>query len=292
MRARAPGKLVLSGAYAVLERAPAIVTAVDRYVIADADREAEFITPEVQCAIGSSPAPWFDASELRRDGRKIGLGSSAAILVASLAARALRDQPELDDAALADRVFSMALRAHREAQGGGSGIDVITSAYGATRVCWLGDDSKVRSREQQLPVGLQIDVYATEREASTRDMLARVRGFARSDLSGYRDHIERLTDAARRAVMGGSCDSFVQALRDQVSVLASLGDRSDAPIVPAELRDSFEGVAVMPSGAGGGDVVLCAGPMEACDSWRPRLEARGMHRLELGIGARGVHAVR
>ena len=33
--ARAPGKVVLSGAYAVLEGAPALVAAVDRYVVAD-----------------------------------------------------------------------------------------------------------------------------------------------------------------------------------------------------------------------------------------------------------------
>ncbi len=40
MRARAPGKVVLSGAYSVLRGAPAIVTAVDRYVEAD-DGEPE-----------------------------------------------------------------------------------------------------------------------------------------------------------------------------------------------------------------------------------------------------------
>src|SRR5690606_12116062 len=35
MKTKAPGKVVLSGAYAVLEGAPCIVTAVDRYVYAD-----------------------------------------------------------------------------------------------------------------------------------------------------------------------------------------------------------------------------------------------------------------
>lgn len=290
MRARAPGKLVLSGAYAVLEGAPAIVTAVDRYVIADASREADFVTPEVRCAIGSAPAPWFDASELRRDGRKIGLGSSAAIVVASLAARALREQPELDDAALADRVFALALRGHREAQGGGSGIDVITSAHGATRVCWLDAGGAVRSRAQVLPPGLRIDVYATDREASTRDMLARVRAFARSDHEAYAARIARLTDAARRAASGGTVESFVGALRDQVSELASMGDAAGAPIVPEELRDEVEGVAVIPSGAGGGDVVLCAGEPAACDACQSLLEGRGMQRLDIALGARGVHA--
>ena len=55
MRARAPGKIVMSGAYAVLEGAPAIVTAVDRYVLADAGRPAEFVTPEVREAWGMRP---------------------------------------------------------------------------------------------------------------------------------------------------------------------------------------------------------------------------------------------
>ena len=43
-RARAPGKIVLSGAYAVLAGAPAIVSAVSRYVTADSERPATFVT--------------------------------------------------------------------------------------------------------------------------------------------------------------------------------------------------------------------------------------------------------
>src|SRR5262245_30830565 len=73
MLAQAPGKIVLSGAYAVLEGAPALVAAVDRYVIADATRDADLVTPEVRAAIGSGRAPWFDASALRARERKLGL---------------------------------------------------------------------------------------------------------------------------------------------------------------------------------------------------------------------------
>ena len=53
---RAPGKLVLTGAYAVLEGAPAIVVAVDRYAVADASRIM-------------SPLPKF-APRRARDGAK------------------------------------------------------------------------------------------------------------------------------------------------------------------------------------------------------------------------------
>ena len=86
MRARAPGKVVISGAYAVLEGAPAIVASVDRYALADTALSSNFVTEEVREALGDGPAPWIDASALREGGRKLGLGSSAAILVASLAA--------------------------------------------------------------------------------------------------------------------------------------------------------------------------------------------------------------
>ena len=62
-RARAPGKVVISGAYAVLSGAPAISSAVSRYVIADTARPAELLTDEVRAALSADEsAPWFDAS--------------------------------------------------------------------------------------------------------------------------------------------------------------------------------------------------------------------------------------
>ena len=106
--ARAPGKLVLSGAYSVLSGAPALVVAVDRYVLADSTRPPAFLTPEVHAAIGERAAPWFDASALREGEKKLGLGSSAAILVASLAALELDSAPGLsDDHALAAQEIAL-----------------------------------------------------------------------------------------------------------------------------------------------------------------------------------------
>src|SRR5262245_13182412 len=127
MKASAPGKLVLSGAYSVLEGAPAIVTAVDRYVHCDSRVPAALVTPEVRAALHAGAAPSFDASELRAGDRKLGLGSSAAILVASLAAA---DEREFaSERALRESIWEPALTAHRSAQGGGSGIDVAASTW-------------------------------------------------------------------------------------------------------------------------------------------------------------------
>src|SRR5690606_33179773 len=125
---RAPGKLVLSGAYSVLEGAPAIVAAVDRYATADGTRPAGFVADEMRAAM-QPPYPLIDASALREEGRKLGLGSSAALLVAALSATGEFD---LDRRSERYRLFERALAAHRRAQGGGSGIDVAASTFGGT----------------------------------------------------------------------------------------------------------------------------------------------------------------
>ena len=91
---RAPGKLVLSGASSVLGGAPALVTAVDRYALADPARAAVHLADEVAAAVKSGLAAracFVDASALRVDlegggSRKLGLGSSSAILLATLVA--------------------------------------------------------------------------------------------------------------------------------------------------------------------------------------------------------------
>ena len=98
--ARAPGKLVISGAYAVLEGAPALVTAVDRYAVADSSKPVSFHTPEVATCLDRREAPDVDPSALREGDLKLGLGSSAAILVASLAAHRKHHHPSATDEAI------------------------------------------------------------------------------------------------------------------------------------------------------------------------------------------------
>ncbi len=70
MRVFAPGKLVLTGAYAVLEGAPAIVVATNRGAVADATRVALTATPEVRARStarirAAPPTPGAAASPTR-----------------------------------------------------------------------------------------------------------------------------------------------------------------------------------------------------------------------------------
>jgi phosphomevalonate kinase len=300
--ARAPGKVVLSGAYAVLEGAPALVAAVDRYVVADARREAGRVTPEVAEALarrGSTRAPWFDARALRDDVRdqKLGLGSSAAILVASLAALELADEPSLDDAALASRTFPAALNAHQAAQGGGSGIDVAASAFGGVLLFErsTAPEAVPRVTTIELPAPLFIEVWSSTETASTSGMLARVAAVRESRPSDYAAVMQRLTVAAMAASRATSGQAFVDACREQLAGLTDLGELAGAPIVTPGARAFHEmmaarGAVVLPSGAGGGDVVLLvsSAPLGHEEAGR----RFGFAHLPLSLGARGVHADR
>lgn len=297
MIARAPGKIVLSGAYAVLEGAPAIVSAVDRYALADSARPAEFVTPEVRAALGARPAPWCDASPLRDGARKLGLGSSAAILVASLAALELDAHDALDDAALCRAVFEWAIQAHARAQGGGSGIDVAASAHGGTLVAQrLGGALSVAGRT--LPEALFIEVWAAPGSASTAELVARVRELAARAPGEYRELIGAQASAAERAASAlgaGDARALVEALGAQHAALARLGDAAGAPIVLSEVRRlhraaEHAGAVVLPSGAGGGDVELYVGLAPPAPELGAERAALGRRVLALRLGARGVHA--
>jgi phosphomevalonate kinase len=301
MRARAPGKVVISGAYAVLEGAHAIVSAVSRYAIADTAHAAEQATLEVRAAIGERPAPAFDAAQLFGEHGKLGLGASAAILVASLAAIELEARDFEDDASLRAQVLPWALSAHAKAQGGGSGIDVAASVHGGTLL--------VRRSPAKTPTGLElrpvrlppleIEVWSSNTSASTRDLIARVHELAEHDPSAHAERLRAQCDAseaAAQALLRGDSAQLIAALDAQERALWALGQSIHAPLVTDAVRElaeraRLEQAIVLPSGAGGGDVALFIGPAAPSAELYARAEALGHHRLEIELGATGVQAI-
>jgi phosphomevalonate kinase len=300
--ARAPGKLVLSGAYSVLEGAPCLVAAVDRFVVADGARAADFVTDEVRAAVeaGAMDRPvWFDAAALREtapDGtsRKLGLGSSAAILAASLAA-ALGDR-FADEAALREHVFPIALAAHRKAQGGGSGVDVAASTYGGVLLAQLAPGGALSVAPHALPEGTVVHVYASPVAASTRDLLAKVRALAAADPARHRACLDAAGRGARAAVAAQTVAALVQAVAAQTDALGALGEAAGASIVTPEVAAlrtlaEQEGGTFAPSGAGGGDIAFFIGAREPSAAFAKRAAEQGLAFVEMHIGASGAGRV-
>lgn len=295
--ARAPGKVVLSGAYAVLDGAPAIVVAVGRDAIAHGDRPADLVTDEVRAAIDAgllTRACGFDASALRTDGgaRKLGLGSSAAILVATMAA--VDGIPHTEAARHA--LLVRARRAHRAAQGGGSGVDVAASALGGVIRCALAGED-LDARDHALPADATITVLASATAASTASMLGLVRAFAAREPATHARLLGLAREGAEAAVAARDAATLVEALRAQRTALAELGRLAGAPILTAEVEAlarvaDQHGAFAGPAGAGGGDVAVLVAPREVSPA--PLLAtaaAHGLLPLEAALGAPGVGAL-
>ena len=299
MKARAPGKVVLSGAYAVLEGAPAIVSAVDRFVIADSAAPAELETPEFVAAHTTDAQPRYDARALRQGDRKLGLGSSAAILVACLGALRLSKLPELSERALRDEVYPEALAAHRAAQGGGSGIDVAASTFGGHLLAQRGASGDLILHPQAWPESLVVEVWAAGQAASTSELLHAVFDLKRRNAAefGALMNAQALAAAAAAdAFARGSVRAFLVALAEQHAALDKLGRAAGVEIVIDAARQlhavaQTEGGCLLPAGAGGGDISIFAGLQRSSAEFRELAGRLAQNPLNLALGARGLHRV-
>jgi phosphomevalonate kinase len=295
VRAMAPGKLLLTGAYAVLEGAPAIVAAVDRYAVADPSRAEKRPSAEVRAALGDEPVPEADVRALQdQTGRKLGLGSSAAALVASLGARALARGDDLRSPLVRARIFHVARAAHAHVQGGGSGVDVAASVYGGVLRYAIDENGDATVRELDLPRGVQVAVYDSGTSARTSEMRGLLeRARTRPGANGLFMTLGQLAGQAAAAVEANDAGSFVASAREFGNALAALGHASDAPIVPPRFAElaalaECEHAAFLPSGAGGGDVAIWLGTVPPSAAFAARAEALSMRLLALGIDRGGL----
>ncbi|MBK6691227.1 MAG: hypothetical protein IPG50_03345 [Myxococcales bacterium] len=298
MKARAPGKLVLTGAYAVLEGAPAIVAAVDRYAVADGARSTDAPTHEVRAAM-AGPWPECDVSALQHDGNKLGLGSSAAALVATLGAAHLARErgADLHDGAVRASIFSDARRAHAAAQNGGSGVDVAASTYGGVlRYALLGRVPSLVA--VALPEALVLRVFFSGVSARTSELRRRVDAFREAAPSLYAARMSELSAAAGEgaaALSGGGATEAVAAVRRFGEALEVFGDAADVGIVPLAFRRlataaAGQGAWFHPAGAGGGDVGVFCGTTEPDDAFLRLAQELGLSPIPLAIGAPGLTA--
>jgi len=315
--ATAPGKLFLSGEWAVLRGAPAIVVAVDRTVrvTLDAEPGAGELTVE-SLAEGRTwhgdasvaPMPDGDAgavvAALRRVGaargriivdsrrfligeRKLGLGRSAATIAAAVVARRALAAAAVDaEAVLADALAANALFQ----DGHGSGADVAACVHGgvveATR-----RDGRVAAARRSLPAGLQLIAGWTGESAATTPLVAR---FADMPAPPVLADLAATARAAADAIVDGDAAALCDAIERSAGLLARFGDETGLPIVTPGLRRLVDaaraaGAAAKPSGAGGGDcgIALAISPAIATAvraAWRDA----GILPLDVTIADRGA----
>lgn len=313
IRASAPGKLVLSGEYAVLVGAPALVAAVDRRVtctlaprcrggwrFASTGFEAQAVlsraqmlraAPTTLAGIARRVLPAaalpehlhvaVDSAPCFHDGAKLGVGSSAATVVALAGALAALggEMPTLD--ALYDL--------HGALQGGGSGLDVAAAVTGGV----------IRFQERRiaparLPQGLHVVFVFVGTSSRTPELVARFDAWR--TLPGRRTRaLEQLADAAQGVTdCTANAESFVVALGEYALALERLDRAARIGIFDAGHRRAAHiaagcGVAYKPCGAGGGDTGFAASTSAAdAEAFAHEVENAGLIVLKMEFSPDGL----
>lgn len=311
----APGKLILIGEYAVLETSPAVVMAVDRRVIlADVqpgkvaqqnyDRDlVAFVRREsadkfgLPLQLGNYQA---DSSAFYSGDKKLGLGSSAAVVACSTASVFHEGGLNIFNVAIRQKIWQLAYYIHNKFQGiTGSGIDLAASIFGGTIVMDPRiDDIAYRFTNWTLPEDLQIIFLWTTKPASTPAMLETVKTFKNNFFKSYNSIISSMESTAKQMIEAGPKDSetVLYAFRRYAALMEELGLCSGAPIVTEAMKPIFEaanaaGGAAKPSGAGGGDFLIALFPKDKNISEFIKIaNAQGMEIQELKPTQKGVSA--
>ncbi len=311
--ATAPGKLILTGEYAVLDGAPAVVIAVDRRVTARVGAHAvaapsEFLAAVIRelvmrfgetCpSVAVARAIVVDSRAFFADQRKLGLGSSAAVTVAATA-RALAERgPMLDRA----EVFALAMAAHAAAQGArgarGSGADIAAAVHGGAIVFTAGVATPHR-----WPAGVTILPFFTGDSADTATLVAQVaaaRAARPAEVSAALAAIAAASAAASLALAGSSAlaaiagPALLAALRLAAAAIERLALATRVALVPpcvTAARAAMVGLGgtAKTTGAGGGDVAIAVIPTTADATEARRLLIQcGCQPLALTLDETGV----
>jgi len=319
---------VLAGGWSVVaavdrrvtgERRAAPGTYTARGLETDDDELVRAVLEEVEAATGRSFEPGHfatDATAMYEGGTKLGLGSSAASAVALTAAAMAEEETEVASQVFRRRALDVAERAHEAFQSGiGSGASIPAASLGGVLACRRRaptaefgeietelalDETESTERfvlgELRVPPEVEIRAYWLGQPASTTDFVRRVlQRMQIRPAEVYRKlrGIARIAERAIEACRAGEPSAFVEALDEGDAAMGDLGEECGIPVVVEDhwrLREASEtcGVAVKPSGAGGGDFSLAAGRSDA--DWAGFEDAlpAGVRPVEVEFGDVGV----
>lgn len=244
------------------------------------------------------------------DGRKLGIGSSAAVAVATIkTALAWHGILPEDPKQATPLVFKLAAIAHLMAQGNGSCGDIAACAAGRLVEYRSFDREWLRAELGRNPMlalidarwpGLSIEPLPERNDirflagwtgtpASTKEFVSKTRhGGVSAAMKGFASASARVVELLAGALRDDDPETARSAIRQDRALLESFaanrGIELETPAIAAALRaaDSI-GVAAKTSGAGGGDCVI------ACVS--SEMEEEAVKNLWIRIGVVPLESV-
>lgn len=276
--ASAPGSLILMGEYAVLHGAPAVVAAIDlRLSVTVRRREDDHI--HIHSALGNfttkrrsiRPTPPFDylltALNVLAPSTGVditvtstlpwtkGLGSSAAVTIASLRALSALEQHPLSSSQL----HEMALAVIHRVQGGGSGSDIAASIHGGIIVYHPSDRSVTSISTQPT-----LHAFFSGSKTTTTSILQTLKQPHHRRNRAYVDHIHSLCVLSQRAAIlaqQGDWADFSGLMNSAQRHLQALEVSTPAidQIISAIRTQALTINGAKISGAGLGDCVIALG---------------------------------
>lgn len=332
LKITAPGKLMLSGEWSVLENGvPCIVMAIDqkvsviikenseitfsakgtemnskaefseeKIILNASDKEKEFflfVAKSVEAALNylsgkkvllkkfsietNSSDTVVDLGDDKK--AKVGFGSSAAIVAATVAAVLAFHGEEISSLKSKENIFKLGCIAHYLAQGKiGSSFDVAASTYGGTLVYQKPDMNFVTSElnkgtkvfdlvqkewplflaEQiQLPKEFNLSVGFVGYSASTKELILKLNDFKTNNKNDYENIISKIKQTTQKiieAIKSLNLKEITLLLKQNRILLKELNDKSKNNLetkelaLLADIADKNGGAGKF-SGAGGGD---------------------------------------
>ncbi|WP_430789187.1 phosphomevalonate kinase [Virgibacillus flavescens] len=249
-------------------------------------------------------------------GIKYGLGSSAAVVTATI--KAILEKHEVQCRKLT--LFKLAAIAHVQSQGSGSGADVAASSFGGMvaytsfQADWLLEAIKSKAsitevmkmdwpyfsvKPVSLPDDIQMIIGWTGNPASTKDFIKKINLLKAHQSDLYTEFLNQSDAAVEDIIQGieaGNTYQILSGITSNRKALAMLGKHAKADIETPLLKAlsdiaEMHGGAGKPSGAGGGDCGIAFLPdNEKAERIRNEWKNTGIKHLLLSINSDGAKA--
>lgn len=299
----APGKLMLLGEHAVVYGRPCLVTAVDRRLVVGIEKthggksgKISIDAPQVndtrfvERALEIGLRNWH----MRQSGLRVvtespfsgkyGFGSSAAAVVATLAALAFLFGRKPRKRELFDLAYQVVLAV----QGVGSGFDVAAAIFGGT-LYFIGGGQKIE--ELKTKTALPLVVGYTGMKSSSVQLIqevARKRELYPERVSRIFTAIARLVEEGKRAYLTGDWEKMGKLMDFNQEYLRDLGVSSPKleELILAAKKAGAWGAKL--SGAGGGDCMIALASSGTRQAVRKAITEAGGEVIDVSPNAEGA----